>query len=226
MATIPQHVAGWTNNIARIAPAHGLNPVIIGRASSLGSRYHALTASMLVLSGTPTANTIDLFVGLKTNINQGGVAGAGPSLGTGAAITATSITRNDSGGSFILDGLKVDDSIILTGATSLGNNKYATITGVTATTLTFASGTFPTAEALPATTEIYMAAQMSTSTIAANAGNASATAALDLFTDNKPFMDASPERFMTLGPNAAYFASVNTSLVTTYIDLVLFGGRY
>jgi len=226
MAEIPQHVASWTTNIARLAPSHGTNPVIIGRSTALGSRYHALTAAMLVVSGTAAANTIDLSVGQKTNLNQGGVVGGGSGLGAGAAITATTITRNDSGGSFILDGLKVDDAIALSGLTSLGNNKLATITGVTATTLTFASGTFPTAEAIPATAEIYMVAQLSTSSLAANAGNATGTVALDLFTDNKPFMDASPERFMTLGPNCAYFVNVNTALVTTYVDLVLFGGKY
>lgn len=227
MSNFPAHVGTWRSpDVRRIKSGHGTRPVLIGKSGALGSRFHALsvaqttasalTARMYVGSLKEQVGTTPALLGTATDM----VAGSGTAIAGLNAITRTS-------GSFIDDGWKVDSLVILTGATTLANDVAAVITAVTALQLTFATSTFSTNEALPAGAQLYHAVNVATSTIAANAGNAAGVSALDLLSDSKPFIDASPNRNIILGGGGAVFGALTSALSAgSYVEFLMLGGDY
>ena len=144
-------------------------------------------------------------------------------MGT-ASITTNTITRTT--GSFITDGWLVGDSVGLRNTANVAAVDNAQITAVSATTLTFAASTF-TAETPPATAEFWRLHLLATSTLASGAGSTAGTAALDLFTDSKPFMDASPNRALAIGPGSGFFAALLSTLPANgYVDITPLPGDY
>lgn len=225
MSNFPAHVGTWrTPDVASIKAGHGTRPVVIAKAGTLGTRFHALTASQT----TASALTARMYIGAL--LNQVGttpaLAGAATDLGGTAAVAGlNAITR--SSGSFITDGWQVDDLAILIGSTTLANAIAARVTAVASGQLTFIASSFATNETLPAGAQLYRAGSIAVSTIAANAGNAAGTSALDVLSDGKPFVDASPNRNLILGPGGAVFMALASSLSAgSYVDLLMLGGNY
>lgn len=227
MATDPVHVGSYRPlSPARILPAHTTRPVFVFAsadaaaaagttpATAGGSRLFGLSAAQF--QSTPAALSVRLFAARRlTKV---------PDMGT-AAITTNTITRTGAG-SFIADGWLVGDSIGFRNTANLPAVEPAQVMAVSATTLTFAASTF-TAETPPATAEFWRLHMLGTSVLASGAGSVAGTAALDLFTDSKPFMDASPNRALAIGPGSGFFAALLSTLPANgYVDITPLPGDY
>ena len=210
---------------ARIAPSHGTRPVRLfaplaagGFAASQAgtSPVGSQRVSAINARNPGIANTLTLFHGRRLTLQS--AMGVGTLVDGGAGVDT--ITRTD--GSFITDGWQVDDIVCVRGATTRANDFMAVLTAVTATTLTFVTGTVAGAnEVLPAGAELYRLTPMKTCAIAQNAGAAAGTAALDFLSADMPIIDASPERQFTVGPDRCLFAAVGTAMAASiYLDLV------
>jgi len=224
MALDPNHVGSFRPfSPARILPVHTTRPVFVFASADAsagvtpplagGSRLFALTAAQF--QSTPAALSVRLFAARRlTKVSD---------MGT-ASITTNTITRTT--GSFITDGWLVGDSVGLRNTANVAAVDNAQITAVSATTLTFAASTF-TAETPPATAEFWRLHLLATSTLASGAGSTAGTAALDLFTDSKPFMDASPNRALAIGPGSGFFAALLSTLPANgYVDITPLPGDY
>jgi len=224
MALDPLHVGSYRPfSPARILPVHATRPVFVFASADAasgvtpplagGSRLFALTAAQF--QSTPGALAIRLFAARRlTKVSD---------MGT-ASITTNTIARTT--GSFITDGWLVGDSTGFRNTVNLPAVEPAQPTAVSATTLTFPANTF-TAETPPANAEFWRLHLLSTSTLASGAGSTAGTAALDLFTDAKPFMDASPNRALAVGPGSGYFAALLSTLPSGgYVDITPLAGDY
>lgn len=241
MAFAPAHIGNWRNDKTdrvRIKPGHGTRPVkwSVGGAGNtsaltalLGSVLRAQTGlvggSRLHLQqavNTGAANTLRLWeADLLTRQADGGTVAL-----TASSSAANTITR--SSGSFLADGWAVDDFLIIDGATTLANSTGAVVTAVSASTLTFAANAFSVSENLPAGALLWRGIQTSLSGLAANAGNAAGTSALNVLTDGKPGVDTIVNNSAWyLGAGVALFAAVGTTLAAnTYVDLCAKAGDY
>jgi len=215
MATDPVHVGSFRPfSPARILPAHTTRPVFVfASGETLGSRLFGLSAAQF--QSTPAALSIRLFAARRlTKVSD---------MGT-ASITTNTITRTT--GSFVTDGWLVGDSVGLRNTANVAAADNTQITVVSATTLTFAASTF-TAETPPATAEFWRLHVLATSTLPSGAGTVPPAAALDLFTDSKPFMDASPNRALAIGPGSGFFAALLSTLPANgYVDITPLPGDY
>lgn len=179
-----------------------------------GTRYHLMQA----------VNTGSSAVTLRRWLADVASALAAGTHGT-VSITATTLTRTT--GSWLDEGWAVDDFLIAEGLTTPGNNVGAVVTGVTATTLTFAASTFPTAENAPAAgAKLYRGFQQPVSVVDANAGNIAGTAAKNLLTDGNPGVDTTVlNSALHLGPGTSLFvAAVAQIPAGTFLDLTALGG--
>lgn len=132
------------------------------------------------------------------------------------ALTAGSATRAD--GSFITDGWRIGDAAMLFGppaapnvgsATQANTGALAIITAVTATTLTVTGTPFTADAALPAGARLFRVAQRTRRAIAANSGNADATAAVALLGGAQDPATASlPDAGWELGQTNALIVAV------------------
>lgn len=223
MALDPLHVGSYRPfSPARILPVHATRPVFVFASADVGagppatvggSRLFGLSAAQF--QSTPAALSVRLFAARRlTKVSD---------MGT-ASITTNTITRTT--GNFITDGWLVGDSVGPRNTANVAAVDNAQITAVSATTLTFAANTF-TAETPPATAEFWRLHLLSTSTLASGAGSTAGAAALDLFTDAKPFMDASPNRALAVGPGSGYFAALLSTLPSGgYVDITPLAGDY
>ena len=140
--------------------------------------------------------------------------------------SSDTITRTT--GSFVTDGWLIGDRMWVHAPTTLANGFFVTLTGVVALTLTFATATVNTAENFPTGAIIYRLAQMHLTTLAANAGNAASTNALDMIITDWPIADVTPDRYLTLGANDGLVFSVGTAVGASpdRIDITVWGGDY
>lgn len=242
MAFAPAHIGNWRSDRSdrvRIKPGHGTRPVkwSVGGAGNTSALVQFLLGSVLraqagLIGGsrlhlqqavnTGAANTLRLWeADLFTRQADGGTVAL-----TASSSAANTITRTT--GSFLADGWAIDDLCIVDGATTLANSTGAVVTGVTATTLTFAVSTFTASENLPAGALLWRGIQTSLSGLAANAGNAAGTAALNALTDGKPGVDTIVNNSAWyLGAGVALFAAVGTTLAAgAYVDLCAKAGDY
>ena len=212
MALNPQHIGSWRDpDVARIGSAHGVRPVLVAKAGATGTRFHVLSASLSVAS----ANAVRLLLGRLVTTPDATFA-----YQTGA------ITR--AAGSFVDDGWKVGDRLIAAGSTTLANDAETIVTAVAPLTLTVTAGSF-SPEALPGTKAgFYRAAQTLLVPIAASAGQAAGTPALDLLDATVwKSLDAAPERSSILGPRGALFVAVTTAIAAGgFLDVLAQGGDY
>lgn len=218
MANKPTLIGAYKNGFVRLKPGHATRPRLIFQAGENGARLHALSA----VHTAAGANTVLLYAGER--LTQQANMGTGTLVdGAGSSDTLTRTGVN----SFVADKWAVEDLMLVRGATTLANDFLVPLTAVAALTLTFATGTVAGSnEVLPAGAELWRLTQLNRSTLAANAGNAAGTKALDLLTADKDMIDAAPDRFMTLGPNVGLFAAVGTTLSSAIVDISAFYGDY
>lgn len=219
MAASPIFVGTWRVANTVLIASHGTVLALpIFTAGSSGARVHGIS----VAATDAGANTALLYYAKRMTLQS--------AMGTGAFVdnggSPDTITRTS--GSFVTDGFLVGDRILVSGPTTLANSFFVTLTVVAALTLSFVTATTDTAENFPTGAIIYKLSQLHLTTLAANAGNAAATDALDMLITDWPIADVTPDRYITLEGNDALAMSVGTAVGggTDRIDIAVFGGDY
>lgn len=211
MATSPIFVGTQKSKTATIDSNHSTRPVVVMAAGSSGARIH----QQIACSSDASANTIKVYHCEKLTAQD--------AMGTGAFVDggAGSDTITRSSGSFITDGWKVGDLLIVSGSTTRANDFAVRLTGVASGTLTFVTGTVTTAENLPTGAMLYRGGQFQLSTLAANAGNVAGTTSFDLLSSTyAPEVDDTPYRYRTLGAYNAIAVALGTALgAGEYLDV-------
>ena len=219
MADAPIFVGSWRNEQAVFIAAHSTTVAVRGfTAGSSGSRVHGIA-----LANTDAgASDCTLYHAEQMTLQSAMTTGAFvDNGGSDDTITRTS-------GSFIDDGWLVGDRMWVHAPTTLLNGFFVTLTAVAALTLTFATASVNTAENFPTGAIMYRLAQLHLTTVAANAGNAASTDALDMLITDYPIADVTPDRYITLGAADALVFSVGTAVGADpdRVDITCFGGDY
>lgn len=229
MSANPAFINAWRTEGQSIVAGHTTMPVRLWVPGPGGSRIHAISIG----SSDNAANNVDFSIGKALTTQER--MGVGTFVDNGAS--ADTFTRTV--GSFITDGFKVGDRLAFAGATTLLNNFSVVLTTVVALTLTFATATVAAGEVLPAGGVAYKLLRGWSIAVPLGSG-ASAVAGVDGMSPiQAPQIDATPNRYLMLGPtsvvNDANNLSVNTALfgtVTTTMgagesmDITLHGGDY
>ena len=219
MAASPIFVGTWRVENTVLIASHGTALALpIFTAGSSGARAHGIS----VASTDAGANTAILYYAKRMTLQS--AMGTGAFLNNGGS--PDTITRTL--GSFVTDGWLVGDRLLVSNPTTLANSFFVTLTVVAALTLTFVTGTTDTAENLPTGAVMWKLSQLHLTTLAANAGNAAATDALDMLITDWPIGDVTPDRYITLEANDSLAMSVGTAVGASpdRIDIAVFGGDY
>lgn len=219
MATRAIFVGTWRTEATSFVAAHGTALALpIFTAGSSGARVHGIS----VAATDAGANTAILYYGKRMTLESAMTVGAFVDGGGGD----DTITRT--AGSFVTDGFVVGDRILVSGATTLANSFFVTLTTVAALTLSFVTATTNTAENFPTGAIIYKLGQLHLTTLAANAGNAASTDALDMLITDWPIGDVTPDRYIILEANDVLAMSYGTAIGASPDrgDVVVFGGDY
>jgi hypothetical protein len=219
MADKPTFIGSYRNQITQLIPNFATRPRIIWSPGSNGSRLHAIT-----LATNEDADTdIQFYLGEKLT--------AQADMGTGSFVdnggSADEITRTS--GSFITDGWRVGNRLVVQGATTVANDVEVIITGVTATTLTLSTGggDVDTAEDLPTGAGLYRVTKLGYQDLPLGSGEPSVDPVNVLNAAEWPFLDESPDRYLTIGPDTYLLAAtVNTLDTGEVVDINCFGGDY
>ena len=151
-------------------------------------------------------------------------------MGTGTLVDGGggSDTLVRSSGSFVTDGWLVGDTLQLIGATTLANDFSVILTGVSAGTLTFATATIDTAEALPSTAVLARLMRVGTVSVPLSSGYTTAAVAVSgLNVTQNPALDASPSRYMTLTEDEYLLCAAGTALGSSEVmDVIADYGEY
>ena len=224
MATAPIFVDTWrVENTVFIAGHSTTVAMPIFTAGTSGSRVHAIS----VANNDAGASTALLYYGKRMTLAS--------AMGTGAFVdnggSDDTITR--SSGSFVTDGWLLGDILVVVGPrsaplTTLANQFFVRITTLAAATLSFATATVNTAENFPSGAIMYRLSQLHLTTLAANAGNAAATDALDMLITDWPIADVTPDRYITMQANDILAMNVGTAVGVDpdHVDVAVFGGDY
>jgi len=220
MATAPIYVARYPVQGYRFANADGTNPRIIAASPSPnGCRVHYLNAAQ----NEGTARNLVLSIGRRLSQVT--------NFGATKTITSQNIITRASG-SFIADGWRVNDTVLLANLTDLfgdaNHSISAVVSAVTATTLTVTGTPFTNANPLSDNLALYKVQLQTTQNIPASAGfTNSVPSVAALGTTQWPMIDSSPGRYLTLGPNDLLLGAVGTQMTTTnYTDVVVGLGDY
>ncbi len=219
MADSPIFIGSWRVENTVLIAAHSTTLALpIFTAGSSGSRVHGIS-----LAATDSgANTALLYYAKRMTLESEMTVGAFVDNGG----SPDTITRT--AGSFVTDGWLVGDRLLISGPTTLANSFFVTVTVVAALTLSFVTATVDTAENFPTGAVMWRLSQLHLTTLAANAGNAASTDALDMLITDWPIADITPDRYIILGANDSLAMSVGTAVGASpdRIDISTFGGDY
>lgn len=188
-----------------------------------GSRIHAINIS----TNDAANNTLTLFKAtLATNVAN---------MGTASFATNNTITRST--GSFVTDNWAVGQRLFVGPVspasvlqpTTPGNGQLVTITTVAATTLTVSGTPFAgTPETIPTGFALWRLNTLCVLSVPLNAGFASGVPAVSgLQPAILPFLDESPNRFLTFGANDYLAGAVGTAMGTGEVmDIEVYAGDY
>jgi hypothetical protein len=235
----PIVVGSWRDAEATIHPAMlAFQARLLLAGGPFGSRVHFLQATNI----GATAQLVTVNKARRLTVagagapvpSDGARAAAVPGQGGNLSFSASTTLARTSG-SWLADGWRVNDRFVVidpaNAAVSAINSCVGRISAVTALTMTVAtmgSTAYTAGEAYAAATgvEVWRLSQLSNDTIAINAGNNTA-AALDVLSNQKPGVDASPDRFMTIGPNAGLILVPNAAITAAcYVEFVAKLGDY
>ncbi len=219
MAASPIFIGSYRTTPTVFIASHSTTLALpIWIAGSSGSRVHGIA----VAATDSGANTALLYYAKRMTLES--------AMGTGAFVdnggSPDTLTRTS--GSFVTDGWKIGDRMLVADPTTLANSFFVTLTVVAILTLTFVTASVDTAEDLPSGAIIYRLSQLHLTTLAANAGNAAATDALDMLKTDWPIADTTPDRYITIGADDALAMSFGTAVgaAPDRVDVTTFGGDY
>lgn len=208
MATAPNYVARYPVQGFSFAIADSTNwrPLALSPSPN-GCRIHYLNVAQT------EATARNLVLGIARRVSQ--------PANFGATKTVTSQnTINRASGSFITDGWRVNDIVMLVNVTDVftdaNHATFGVVSAVAATTLTVTGTPFTNQSPMSDSLSLYKVALQTTHNIPASAGNTNAVpsvAALGL--TQWPMIDGSPGRFLTLGPNDLLVGQLGTAMTST-----------
>ena len=219
MAASPIFVGTWRVENTVLIAAHSTTLALIGwTAGSSGARVHGIGVANTDGGGNTAILYYAKRMTLESNMTVGAFVDNGGSPDT--------ITRT--AGSFVTDGWLVGDRLLVSGPTTFANSFFVTVTVVAALTLSFVTASVDTAENFPDGAIIWRLSQLHLTTLAANAGNAASTDALDMLISDWPIADVSPDRYITIEGNDGLAFSVGTAVgaAPDRVDISVFGGDY
>lgn len=220
MATSPSFVARYPTQGFRFANADStLNRVVASSPSPNGCRVHYINAAQ----SEATARNLVLSIGRRLSIPT--------AFGATKTITSQNVVTRASG-SFLADGWRVNDTVLLANLVSLfgdaNHSISAVVSAVTATTLTVTGTPFTNQSPMSDDLALYKVQLQTTLNVPASAGNSNSVPSVAaLGTTQWPMIDSSPGRFLTLGPNDLLIGSVGTQMTSTnFTDVVVGLGDY
>ena len=201
MATSPLFAGSRRVQKTALIPGMGTRPRIIADPGASGSEITAIS----VASSDGAAN--DLQFGMSEVVTDQSDMGVGALVDGG--VNSDTITRT--AGSFVADGWKVGERLLVRNATTLANDFLAVLTAVSALSLTFATATVDTAEDLPSGATLHRYHDLGYVDVDAGAGSPSVVGVSGLDTTQMPWLDPSPERLLNLGSTDFLCAAVATA---------------
>jgi hypothetical protein len=219
MADKPTFVGSFRNQLTQLIPNFNTRPRVIWTPGANGSRLHAITMS------TNNDTEVDVQFYLATPLTEQADMGTGSLVDNGAS--ADEITRTS--GSFITDGWRAGNRLLVQGATTVANDFEVILTAVAQSTLTLSSGggDVDTAEDLPNGAALHRLLKLDYQDLPAGAGEPSVNSISVLDSAEWLFLDESPDRYLTLGPNTYLCAAAVSALGSgEVIDINCFGGDY
>lgn len=215
--TTPIFVDSYSSVITSLYDGHSTRPVVVATSGADGSRVHMMQAS--TNDGSDNSAKVHFIkeTTLQSDMGVGALVDGGGSSDT---ITRTS-------GSFITDGWKVGDKVLVSGATTLANDFLVILTGVAALTLTFATSTVNTAENLPTGAKLYKAVQAEQVSVPTNAGNSTTVPAVNLLGGLIGVSSTIENSFLTLASDEGLAVAAGTALGSSeWMDIVVQKGDY
>lgn len=210
MSVYPTYTGSYRTEVKSLRPADASNPLQVFKAGALGSRVHAVN----IAGNDTSARDLQLYYGKKMTLQS--------AMGT-TSWTSGTITR--SSGSFLTDGWAVGDTVIPIGSTTRANDKLLTVTAVVAGTLTFSET--QSAESFASGGVLYRGARLTTHNVPITAGYLNSTPSVDGLRDNCGVIDASPNRYLTMGPDDILAAVMGATITSAkQIDVATFAGDY
>ena len=219
MATTPLFAAAPRTSITQFIPAFGGRPRVLFEGGSLGSQIRAVA----IASTDAGANTLQLGFAKKLTLAAG--VGTGNFVDNGGS--ADTITRST--GSFIADGWRVGDRLMVQDATTVANDTAVILTAVAATQLSLSAGggDVDTAEEFAAGTFLARVTKSWYVDVPANSGTPSVVGVSGLNTTQAPWLDSAPDRLIELGPSDLLVGQLGTTLGTAEtIDVTTIGFDY
>lgn len=220
MATSPSFVARYPTQGYRFANADATGTrVVAASPSPNGCRVHYINAAQSEAS----ARNLILSIGRRLSVPT--------AFGGTKTITSQNIITRASG-SFLADGWRVNDTVLLANLVSLfgdaNHSVSAVVSAVTATTLTVTGTPFTNQSPMSDDLALYKVQLQSTLNVPASAGSSNSVPSVAaLGTTQWPMIDSSPGRFLTLGPNDLLLGALGTQMSSTnYTDVVVGLGDY
>lgn len=224
----PLFVGQYRSVTTTFLNAGALNQPIY-KAGPNGSRIHGISASQ---DDTATS-LIKFYKATVLTDNRLAYPGAPDTLGKGPILALTKAatdTATRTNGSFVSDGWLVGNlACIINSSDNLQNQILSYITAVAAGTLSFNGTPMNASAATPATDlQICSCFLLWSKALVNGAGNADATPALNMLsTTNYPGLYASPDTFLTLGPNQILIANIAAAPASAKnVSIVVDAGDY
>jgi len=223
MALDPLHIGAWRREITVLNVNYATRfrrlwapKQVPGAASVLGSRIHAIYAT----SNDNAANTLNFAWGKV--LTRVGTTPTGLCSFTGG----NAIVRST--GSFIADGWMAGERLVVVDPTTLANQVTATVTGVTATQLSFAGSTFGSNEAIPEGAVLVKLGQTGYVPIATNSGYSTSVLPENMLQPaNFPWLAGRPDTNEVCGADDILLvACVNALTAGENIEVTAIGGDY
>ena len=208
MATAPNYVARYPTQGYSFAIADSTNwRVLANSPSPNGCRVHYLN----VAQTEATARNLTLGIGRRLSIPS--------NFGATKTVTATN-QINRASGSFITDGWRVNDIVMLVNLTDLftdaNHSTFGVVSAVTATALTVIGTPFSNQSPMSDNLHLYKVGVQTMHNIPASAGASNSVPSVAaLGTTQWPMIDSSPGRFLTMGPNDVLVGQLGAAMTST-----------
>jgi len=208
MATSPIYVARYPIQGYSFAAADSTNWRLLALSPSPnGCRVHYLNAAQT----EGTARNLSIGIGRRLS--------SPTNFGATKTVT-TQNTINRASGSFITDGWRVNDIVMLANNTDLftdaNHSAFGVVSSVSATALAVTGTPFTNQGPMSDSLHLYKVALQTMHNVPASAGNSNSVPSVAaLGTTQWPMIDGSPGRFLTLGPNDILVGQLGTAMTTT-----------
>ncbi len=221
MATTPIFAGTRRFSSLQLIPAYQTRPRVLWDPTAGGRSEGSEIKRISLSSNDALVNRVQFFHATPRTLQS--------AMGTGSFVDGgggdDSIART--AGSFVAEGWRAGERLLVTGATSVANDFDIILGSVSALSLTFATGTVSVAEELASGAALHLLSPLGYVEVPAGAGEPVAVGVSGLDTTQMPWLDPAPNRLMELGPDDYLCCAVETILGTgEIISITAQGGDY